>query len=241
MRKLLFTVGWILVLGSVGVLARALFLESSLQAALGAAAVGAGVLLALAGNVFTQAKSISDAEEKRSLFNLDGFRLAFEHALSLLSDGNNDRATWIEAARSLAHGVELAKAVTVAEHRRVLDLERLKYRGSFHGILAGKSADFFYGVPPLYATLDEAAAASSRRPESNGRRVVASANELEEASVRAVWSAVAWPKDYADPLGERFHDSEVHQISFLFPELHRFLEHRRTWASVNGQLSRRNE
>lgn len=241
MRKFLFTVGWLLMLGSLSVLARALFLESSLQAAFGTAAVGAGVLLALAGNIFTQAKSISDAEEKRSLFNLDGFRLAFEHALSLLSDGNNDRATWIEAARSLAHGDELAKSISVKEHRRVLDLERLKYRGSFHGILAGKPADFFYGVPPLFATLDEAAAASSRRPESSGRRVVASAGELGEASVRAVWNAAAWPKDYEDPLGEHFHDSEVRQISLLFPELHRFLDHRRTWASVNGQLSRRGE
>lgn len=241
MRKLLFTVGWLLMLSSLGVIARALFLESTLQAAFGTAAVPAGVLLALAGNVFTQAKSIADAEEKRSLFNLEGFRLAFEHALSLLSNGNNDRSTWIEAARSLAHGEELARSVTVKEHKRVLDLDRLKYRGSFHGVLAGNPAEFFYGVPLLYATLDEAASASSRRPESSGRRVFAGANELDEPSVRAVWSAAAWPEDYEDPRGSRFHESEMRQISILFPELHRFLEHHRTWVSVNGHLSRRGE
>lgn len=239
MRTLLNTFGWLLMIGSLGVIARALFLESSLRTAFDSAAVPAGVLLALAGNVFTQAKSIAEAAEQRSLFNLDGFRLAFEHALSLLSDGNNDRPTWIEAARSLAHGEELAKSVTVEEHKRVLELERLKYRGSFHGVLAGKPADFFYGVPCSYATLDEAASASSRRPETSGRRVIAGANELDEPSVRAVWLAAAWPKDYDDPRGTRFNESEVRQISMLFPELHRFLEHHRTWISVNGKLSRR--
>lgn len=239
-RTLLPALGWFLVLGSVGLIAASLFFESSVRKALEGAAVPAGVLLALAGHVFTQARSIADTEEKRSLFNLDGFKAAFEHAHTLLSDGNNVRTKWIEAARCLGQGEELAKAVTAGSHKRVLELEHLKYRGAFHHVLADKSADFFYGVPPLlYATLDEAAAASSRRTRSHGRTIVGDANDLDEAAIHTVWLAAKWPDDYVDPVGERFQENELGRVTMLFPELHRYLEHKRTWSSVGGNLSRR--
>src|SRR5947209_8789958 len=129
-RVMLNVFGWLLVITSAVVLGAALFLESGIRNAL-EAAVPSGVLLALAGHLFTQSKAIADSAEKKSAFNLKGFRKAFDHAQSLLSNGNNDRATWIEAARSLAHGDVLAQGVTIAEHKRVLELERLKYRGFF--------------------------------------------------------------------------------------------------------------
>jgi hypothetical protein len=167
-RSLLVTLGWALIAGAVAVVGAGLFFESSVHKAL-ESAVPAGVLLALAGHLFTQSKASIEAAEKRSAFNLEGFAKAFDHAQSLLSDGNNDRAKWIEAARSLAHGEELAKAVTVDEHKRVLELERLRYRGFFHQVLASQRATFFSGVPPLYPTLDEAAKVASASEERNGR------------------------------------------------------------------------
>jgi len=240
-RALLSAFGWLLLVASVGAVAASLFYESSVRKALEGAAIPAGVLLALAGHLFTQAKSFADADEKRSLFNLEGFKMAFEHAHGLLSDGNNDRAKWIEAARSLAHGEALAKEVTVDEHKRVLELERLKYRSSFHQVLAGRNAMFFYGVPDLYPTLDEAAVASSKRPERGGRTVVAGAYDLNEASIRAVWLAARWPKDYEDPRGERFQEKELGQVTMFFPEIHRFIEHKKAWSSVGGKLFARGE
>lgn len=94
-------------------------------------AVPAGVLLALAGHLFTQSKARHDIEEKTSQFNLDDMRLAFLHAKSLLEGGSNDRATWIEAALTIAHGFDLAKGVTAEAYQRVLEVEQLKYRGIF--------------------------------------------------------------------------------------------------------------
>ncbi len=240
LQSTLAAAGWVLVAASATVLGTALFFESSVKSAL-EGAVPAGVLLALAGHLFTQSKTISDAAEKRSEFNLEAFVKAFDHAQALLSDGNNDRAKWIEAARSLAHGEELARAVTVQEHLRVLELERLKYRGVFHQVLASKPATFFYGTPPLYPTLDEAAKASSAGEKKDGRHSVSVIRELDEPSIRMVWLAASWPKDYIDPKGARFAPQELGPIMLLFPELHSFLEHRRNWATAAGVLHKRSE
>lgn len=228
-----------LVGASVLVLAIALFFESGLRNAL-QSAVPAGVLLALAGHLFTQAKAISDSEEKTSAFNLDGYRQASEHAHSLLSDGNNDRVKWIEAARCLAHAEQLARGVTVAEHILLLEVERLKFRGRFYSLIAGKEPQFFYGVPSIYPTLDEAAMASTAGDERNGRVTTSTVHELDEASIRAVWLAAGWPKDYRDPVGNRFTPDESAKLRLHLPQLHAFLEHRRTWASASGKLFRRN-
>ena len=239
-RSVLTALGWCLIVAAASVLGAALFFESSVSKAL-ESALPAGVLIALAGHLFTQSKSLADAAEKRSLFNLEGFTKAFDHAQSLLSDGNNNRAKWIEAARSLAHGEELAKAVVVSEHKRVLELDRLKYRGSFHHILVENPATFFYGVPSLYTSLDEAAKAASAGHTKNGRTVVSTIHEIDEASIRMVWLAAGWPKDYVDPKGDRFQENELGMVMLLFPELHRFIEHKRTWASAAGKLFRRGE
>ena len=239
-RSALAAFGWCFIIAAAAVLGAALFFESSVRKAL-ESTLPAGVLIALAGHLFTQSKSLADAEEKRSLFNLEGFRKAFDHAQLLLSDGNNNRAKWIEAARTLAHGEELAKAVTVSEHKRVLELDRLKYRGQFHQLLVERNAMFFYGVPPLYPTLDEAATAASASRFENGRMVVSTVHDLDEASIRMVWLAAGWPKDYSDPMGVGFKDHELGPVMMFFPELHRFLEHKRLWVSAAGKLFRRGE
>jgi len=237
-RSILVAFGWLLVTASAAVLGSALFFESNVNSAL-TSALPAGVLLALAGHLFTQAKTLGDAEEKRSAFNLQGFTKAFDHALSLLSDGSNNRAVWIEAARTLAHGEELAKSVVLAEHKRVLEVERLKYRGRFYRIIGDKPATFFYGVPPLYPTLDEAARASTAPTEQDGRAIVSSNHSLDEASIRMIWQAAGWPKTYEEPMGTGFTEEETNSLVLLFPKLHAYVEHTRTWASAAGKLFKR--
>lgn len=236
LRVLLLVLGWLLLVAAALVLGWSTLTQPTVQKAL-EGAVPAGVLLALAGHLFTQSKTLVDAEEKRSAFNLQGFRQAFDHAHSLLSDGNNSRAKWIEAARSLAHGDVLANAVTINEHKRVLELDRLRYRGMFFQLLDGKPATFFYGVAPaIYPSLDEAAKASTEGEESNGRILVSRNHELDEASIRQVWLATTWPKEYSDPLHAKFQSHEVGTVKMLLPELDRFLNHRKVWASAAGKL-----
>ena len=204
-------------------------------------AVPAGVLLALAGHLFTQSKTFAEAAEKRSLFNLEGFTAAIEHAKALLADGNNDRATWIEAARSLSEGEQLAQGVVLDAHRRVLELRRLAHRRFFHGVLIGKGSEFFYGVPAVFESMDEAAKASTASSLVNGRHVVSQLRELDEASLYSIWLAAGWPESYQEPMRPRFPPEQKARVMLLFPEMHAFFEHKANWHSAAGKLHRKSD
>ncbi len=235
MQRFLTILGWLLVAAAAIVLLVSPFVSASVFDPL-KNAVPAGVLVALAANLLTQAKNIADANEKRSAFHLDSAVNAYEQAKALIQDGSNDRATWIEAGRCLGHARVLASGVTLDSHQRVLEFNRLKYRTFFSKLLAERTASFFYGVSDPAMSLDEAAKASTAPAERNGRMLVSSNNELDEPSIRAVWEAAQWPTDYKDPLGRSFTDAERGKLLLLFPGLHRYFEHRAQWHSAAGQL-----
>ena len=67
------------------------------------------LLLALGGLLLSRARELEDAQEKRSLFYLESCVRAYEEAWNLLCDGNNDRGTWIAAARALKHAQNLRR------------------------------------------------------------------------------------------------------------------------------------
>lgn len=203
-------------------------------------AVLVGILFALSGHLFTQARAAKESAENRSLFYLESCVLAFDEARALLKDGNNDRITWIAGGRALTHAHELAADVTVGAHRRVLELHKLKYRGFFHEALADKPASFFYGASDIAVPLDEVAAASTARGERGGRVVTSTVRELSENSIHAVWEAAQWPVDCKDPLDKKFSPQERDKLLVLFPGLHEFLEHKDQWQSASGRLFPRN-
>jgi hypothetical protein len=99
--------GWLLIAGAVALVITSYWVAPVLLEPL-KSALPAGVLLALAGHLFTQARVGTESAEKRSLFYLDSCVKAYEEARNLLLDGNNDRATWVAAGRALVHAKELA-------------------------------------------------------------------------------------------------------------------------------------
>jgi len=194
----------------------------------------AGVLVALAAQLFTQSKNLQESREKRSLFYLDSCVKAFEEARILLEDGNNDRATWIAAGRALGHATDLADNVTADAHLRVLELHRLKYRRCFHDALQ-RSAAFFYGAKLVLSTDD--AAKWSTAGEEGG--LISTVKGLSDKALRAVWLAAQWPTGYEDPLDRGFSEAERQQMCLLFPGLHEFLDHKERWHSAAGKLYER--
>jgi len=170
----------------------------------------AGILLTLylqkKDMAIQAAKDDEEVAERRSLFNLDASIQAYSQALGLLRDGNNNRATWIRAARILKHGKVLASAVTVDAHKRALDLRLLDVRSEFRDILEHKPAEFFYGVEPRYFELglDRVAALATKW--------------LDEKSVHTVLEASQWPEDYED--------MDMEEATFFAPGLARYIEHR---------------
>jgi hypothetical protein len=184
------------------------------------------------------AELIEEKQKERSKFNLDTSLEAYQQACSLLENFNNDRETWIRAARLVLHGKKLAEGVTIDEHRRVLEYRRLEYRAFFSKLLATHGGAFFYGDREI-GDLDEAARASTSRNERNGRVIISDNKELSEASIYAIWEAAQWPTDYVDPLGEKFSEDERSNLILFYPGLAQFLEHKKNWRSVGGQLRRR--
>lgn len=236
MPRLVTGLGWLLLAaGAIGLFLSAL-IPSSTFAVITKGAVPAGVLIALAGHLFTQGRGAKESTEKRSQFYLDSCVKAYDEARSLLQDGNNDRATWIAAGRALVHAEQLASFVVVDVHLRVLELERLKYRGFFHDLLHDKPAAFFYGVTGDHPSLEEAAAASSAEEKRGDRTMVSAVRQLSDKSLYAVWKAAQWPEDYKDPLDRGFSPEEREGLHILFRGLHEFLEHKERWHTVAGKL-----
>lgn len=235
MAKLLNGLGWCLILVAVAVVAYPLFLPLVKFDPL-INALPAGVLVALGAQLLTQGKNFSDVSEKRSLFFLESCVKAYEEARNLLQDGNNERVKWIAAGRALVHAKELATNVNENAHLRALELHKLKYRGFFHGALADKPAAFFFGAKDISIPTDQAAALSTAGEERGGRPVTSTLNELSDKSLRAVWEAAQWPLDYQDPLDRGFSDEEQAKLIVLFPGLHEFLEHKKSWHSASGKL-----
>ncbi|WP_431475661.1 hypothetical protein [Massilia eburnea] len=147
-------------------------------------------------------KDDEEVAERRSLFNLEASIQAYSQALGLLRDGNNQRATWIRAARILKHGKVLADAVSVDAHKRALELRLLDYRSEFRDILEHKPAEFFYGVDSRYYELglDRVAELASLANANEACHGITATRWLDEKSVYAVLEASQWPDDYQDPL-----------------------------------------
>jgi hypothetical protein len=72
---------------------------------------------------------------QKSDFRLKSSLDAFKVAHKLLSDGNNDRVTWILAARALKRGIHMTEGLTEDVHKDVLEVELDQYRIIFGKIL----------------------------------------------------------------------------------------------------------
>ncbi len=199
-------------------------------------ALPAGVLIALAGHLLSQARNAAESREKQSRFYLDSSIQAYEEAKKLLSSGSNDRATWIAAGRALKHATELTEKVTVDEHLRVLEVHKLKYRGFFHDLLKDKTAAFFYGVEDSTLPIDDAATLSTAPEEKNGRTTSSTLKSLSEKSIHAIWEAAQFPEEYRDPLNQEFSAEEKGRLMLFYPGLHEFLEHTERYHSASGKL-----
>jgi len=240
MSLILKILGWVLIAAAAVVLFYPLISSETVSNPL-LNAIPAGVLVALGAQLLLQGKNASEKNEKRSSFFLESCVRAYDEAYNLLKDGNNDRGVWIATGRALIHAKELAKNVSDKSHIRVLELHKLKYRGIFHGILADKPAAFFFGAKDISISTEEAARLSTAREESFGRVFTSTVNELSETSLRAVWEAAQWPTDYQDPLKLEFTENEKAKLLVLFPGLHEFFEHKKSWISASGKLFPKNE
>jgi hypothetical protein len=209
---------------------------NSLFSGLGFAAVVVTIWMQQ-GQIKNQAQEhIDEVNERRSLFNLESSVNAYEQARILLNDHNNDRATWIHAARLIGHAKVFGEGVTIDAHQRMLEIKRMEYRAFFSQLLESKSGAFFYGSQNRAGDIDAAARESSVPEETSGRRILSSSHALPEESIYVIWEAAQWPKDYKDPLDAKFTLEHREKLILHTLGLKEYLEHRDQWRSFSGQL-----
>jgi hypothetical protein len=222
-----------------------------------AIAISSGVLIASITYFRDKAIQKSEKEQKSDEINLLLAKEGFDETYDLLKNLNNDRVTWIRAARSLYKSLELkAKIVSplyiqsfeVAEERLRNQLYRLLQVAPEDSALSDKSSlppQFFYGIEnwkDTELTLDEAAiqAASpikaysvtidkvTPEPKSQG---------LEESSIVGIYNFMKYPENYKDPLKDiEMWSGHYHDAFGLEQGPRRYISHKRDCFVSEGEV-----
>lgn len=205
-------------------------------------ATSTGVIVAVGALIWQIRSSVLEGRLRRSEFCLREVIAAFEEAHKLLHDGNNDRVTWIAAARIIEKGQQIEAGVTHPSHRDVMEIQKDRYRRAFADVLGFNnpdiSAGFFYGAALERNDVDDAARASTARKD--GRHRLAS---IPESVLFSIWRFAQYPDEYQDPLPKRrFAEEQVESgtMRVMWPGLTEYLEHIRRFDSINGKLVERN-
>ena len=182
-------------------------------------------LIAIQISQFDFQRNESDYQEKlsRSLFNLENATHAYTEAQTLLDDGNNDRVTWIRAARMLKIAKLLADDISIENHKNILEVRQMKIRQFFNNLLVSKDSAFFYGVKNTIS-LELASWKSIEGGTEHGINFSSNNRRIPETAIRAVWEAAQWPKNYSDPLFELFSEQEKKEIFVKYRKLSNFFE-----------------
>lgn len=181
---------------------------------------------------FNNQKSRQDAEDtdKRSLFFFEQAKLGLEEVYDMLKDQNNDRVTWIRAARDLLRARNLGESITVKEYQVAYRLTEEKIRHKLYLALSiydpkthnrnPLPPQFFYGVHnwDIVRPLDDVAKEVSQTTNVYGISIDQTTPQsnivpLATKSVIAIYDFLEYPADYDDPLktvenwGDNWEDS----------------------------------
>lgn len=217
-----------------------------------------GVLwtISIAYDQFNNAKSRQDIEDsdKRSLFFFEQAKLGLEEVYDMLKDQNNDRVTWIRAARDLLRAKSIGKSITVKEYQEAYRLTEEKIRHKLYLSLSiydqtthnrnPLPPQFFYGVQNWAVTkpLDDIAKEVSQKTNVYGVSIdhlkpQTNIVPLSAKSVIAIYDFLEYPADYDDPLktveawGDNWEDSYG-----INEGAKRFVHHVTHNTAINGKL-----
>lgn len=219
------------------------------------AVAATGVLIAVMAFARDKGKIERDRAEARSKILFEQCKQGLDSAYSLLKDCNNDRITWIRAARLLASVRMLSTSIASEEYGLAYRLAEDDLRARLYEVLSFRGDGpernplppaFFYGIKDWTAshgTLDAMAMATSGGVsvhavnESTNVPEKVSLN-LNEQSVRVIMGFLDYPADYVDVLDEvdwknisGWSDSHGPKQGAC-----RYLDHKRRKVALNGRL-----
>lgn len=220
-------------------------------------AVSTGVLIAALS--FLREKEKADAERRRhvSEVSLAQASAGFKTVIELLSDQNNNRETWIRAARTLLQAKKLALQIDSQEYKVACQLEEEHTRNDLYKILTvidprtntrqPLPPQFFYGIEDWHScpTLDEAAIRSANKIQAHWITIdfvppTPSSRQLAPKSVQAIFTFVEYPKDYDDPLKNVVDwDENWDQSLDIDQGARRYVAHSKLKVVINGKIQNR--
>lgn len=238
MKWLLRVLGWLFFIAAIGSLI--LYFQGKLDGVIPAA-----TFAALFGVFLNEASKAADKQAQQSKFFLEQSLSGFNYVVDILSGRNNDRRKWISAARILQQSLEVSRKITEREHRIILQIQIAWYRLQLWEALNPYdehiTAAFFYGANDPSLDIDEAAKMSSLPKVGEPRGRLSSVHSLSEKSLFVIWSFMKFPEDYADPLRGTFSQEQIEMLRLSHRPLYEYLEHKRTYHSVAGELHKLSE
>lgn len=177
-----------------------------------------GVLIAVLAFARDKGKIERDRSEARSKIVFEQCKQGLDVAYRMLEDQNNDRITWLRAARLLRRSISLSQSIESAEYRLAYGLAEEEVRAKLFEVLSLKGQHgernalppaFFFGHPQWKEQggrkLEELAMETSMQTQvfnvSESDPVPdLPVRNLAEASVKVVYDFMKFPTDYSDPL-----------------------------------------
>lgn len=160
----------------------------------------------------------ANLKQEQSRFALESALSAYEHGLTLLEDGNNNRVTWVTAARILERANEITFEISSSVHKAVMEVQRERYRIRASIILGyndpTRDVGFFQGVE-MPVQLD---------PKGNRSSLRQQLSELAESSLATLYNLASYPSGYEDPLPVVGLEHHINiEMRSGFPGLYAFL------------------
>lgn len=205
---------------------------------------------------FHNQKSRQDIEDtnKRALFFFEQAKQGLEEVYDMLKDQNNDRVTWVQAARDLIRARNIGKSIAVPEYQEAYRLTEEKIRHKLYLALSTYDTktqsrnplppQFFYGIKnwDVFRSLDDVAIEVSQ--EVKAYSVVIDQNTpqssilpLAAKSVIAIYNFLDYPADYEDPLKtiEMWTDNWEESLG-INEGAKRFVSHVTNNTAIGGKL-----
>jgi len=183
-------------------------------------AISSGVLTAILTWYRENSKLQAEKNRHTSEVMLKQVNKGFKTTVDLLRDMNNNRKTWIRAARTLLKTLALKENIVSEEYLEAYALEEERTRNKLHEILSLKDEatnsrkalppQFFFGIEDWKAKEDQSL--NEAQEESTPKKPVVSEFNLDTLSpnpidkrldcesVVAIFKFMEYPDGYKDPL-----------------------------------------
>jgi uncharacterized membrane protein YciS (DUF1049 family) len=237
-------------------------IAQSKMSTLSAISISCGVMIASITYLRDRDAQVIERKKQNDEIMLRLAKQGFDETYDLLKDQNNNRVTWIRAARILYDSLGLKKEIKLPPYVKAFNLAEEKLRNQLYRVLqtepenpyeSGKVSlpgQFFYGNENWKnseLTLDDVAIRSKSpikaysvtidkitpEPKSEG---------LSESSVVAIYEFLKYPEEYDDPLDEiKLWDGHFHDCFGIEQGPRRYIYHKKNYIVLGGKLINRNK